>query len=75
MNLVEIRPAGVADSAEIARLFLISSDGLAEYIWSRMAEPGETAEQAGARPYARWASPSPTKTVCWPWPPMGVSSA
>ena len=53
MNLVEIRPAGVADSAEIARLFLISSDGLAEYIWSGMAEPGETAEQAGARRYAR----------------------
>jgi ribosomal protein S18 acetylase RimI-like enzyme len=53
MREIEIRPAGTNDCTEIARLFLISSDGLAEYIWSRFAEPGETAEQAGARRYAR----------------------
>jgi GNAT superfamily N-acetyltransferase len=52
-NEIAIRPATVEDSAEIARLFLISSHGLAAYIWSRLAEPGETVEQAGARRYAR----------------------
>jgi GNAT superfamily N-acetyltransferase len=34
---------------EIARLFLMASEGLAEYIWSRMAEPGESLLEAGAR--------------------------
>ncbi len=51
--MVNIRPAVKDDSADIARLFLISSDGLAEYIWSEVAEPGETAAEAGARRYAR----------------------
>ena len=53
MDDVTFRPGRREDSAMIAKLFLISSDGLAEYIWSQMAEPGETAEQAGARRYAR----------------------
>ncbi len=51
--MVKIRPAVKQDSADIARLFLISSDGLAEYIWSHVAEPGETVAEAGARRYAR----------------------
>ena len=51
--MVEIRQAVKEDSADIARLFLISSDGLAEYIWSQVAEPGETVAEAGARRYAR----------------------
>ena len=51
--MVNIRPAVKEDSADIARLFLISSDGLAEYIWSHVAEPGETVAEAGARRYAR----------------------
>ena len=50
MERVRIRQAVKADSADIARLFLISSDGLAEYIWSQVTEPGES---AGARRYAR----------------------
>ncbi len=52
-GLVEIRRAAKQDSADIARLFLISSDGLAEYIWSKIAGPGETIAEAGARRYAR----------------------
>ena len=48
-----LRPAGKEDSAAIARLFLISSDGLAEYIWSRQAEAGEAVADVGARRYAR----------------------
>lgn len=51
--MVKIRPAVREDSADIARLYLISSDGFAEYIWSGVAEPGETVAEAGARRYAR----------------------
>lgn len=53
MNDLTIRPAERGDSAIIAELFLISSDGLAEYIWSKIALPGETPAAAGARRYAR----------------------
>jgi len=48
-----LRPAAKEDSAAIARLFLISSDGLAEYIWSRQAAAGEAVADVGARRYAR----------------------
>ncbi len=34
MEQVRVRQAVKKNSAEIARLFLVSSDGLAEYIWS-----------------------------------------
>jgi hypothetical protein len=48
-NALFIRPARREDCFEIARLFLMASEGLAEYIWSRMAEPGESLIEAGAR--------------------------
>ena len=48
-----VRRARADDAGEIARLFLISSDGLASYIWSRMAKPGETLAAVGAARYAR----------------------
>ncbi len=51
--MINFRQAVKEDSADIARLFLISSDGLAEYIWSKIAEPGETVLEAGTRRYAR----------------------
>ena len=50
---VTLRPASREDAPLIARLFLISSDGLAEYIWSRLAAPGEALAEVGARRYAR----------------------
>lgn len=53
MSDVTIRPAIREDSADIARLFLISSDGLAEYIWRTLAEPGQSLEAVGATRYAR----------------------
>jgi GNAT superfamily N-acetyltransferase len=53
MDKAGLRPAVKADSEAIARLFLISSDGLAAYIWSRLAEPGEELAAVGARRYAR----------------------
>jgi ribosomal protein S18 acetylase RimI-like enzyme len=48
-----IRAARKEDSAAIAAMFFISSEGLAAYIWGRMAEPGESPEAVGARRYAR----------------------
>jgi ribosomal protein S18 acetylase RimI-like enzyme len=48
-----LRAATPDDCADIARLFLISSDGLAAYIWSRMDMPGLSLEEIGRRRYAR----------------------
>jgi ribosomal protein S18 acetylase RimI-like enzyme len=48
-----VRQAYADDAGEIARLFLISSDGLASYIWSKTARPGETLAEVGAARYAR----------------------
>lgn len=48
-----IRPARVADAGAIARMFLVSSDGLAAYIWGLLAAPGEALEEVGTRRYAR----------------------
>ncbi|MCV0395792.1 MAG: GNAT family N-acetyltransferase [Rhizobiaceae bacterium] len=50
---VTLRHATATDAGEIAKLFLISSDGLARYIWSRIARPGEALEDVGAARYAR----------------------
>lgn len=48
-----IRPARPEDCGDIARLFMISSDGLAEYIWRQVAEDGESLLETGRRRYAR----------------------
>lgn len=48
-----LRPACAEDAGAIARLFLVSSDGLAAYIWGLMAAPGESLEAVGQRRYAR----------------------
>ncbi|QAX87333.1 GNAT family N-acetyltransferase [Pseudomonas sp. DTU12.3] len=50
---VEFRPARRTDAREIARLFQISSEGAADYIWSQLAEPGEALLDVGERRYAR----------------------
>jgi GNAT superfamily N-acetyltransferase len=52
-NTLFIRPATREDCFEIAQFFLMASEGLAEYIWSRMAEPGESLIEAGARRCSR----------------------
>jgi ribosomal protein S18 acetylase RimI-like enzyme len=57
MDRLEIRAARAEDCADIARLFLISSDGLAAYIWEQEAAPGESLEAVGARRYARTGVP------------------
>lgn len=50
---VTIRPARPEDCGDIAMLFLISSDGLAEYIWSQAGAAGESLLETGRRRYAR----------------------
>lgn len=47
------RPASKADCAVIARLYGISSDGVADYIWTSLAESGEDILDVGRRRYER----------------------
>ncbi len=53
MSDAVIRPARREESAEIAKLFLISSDGLAAYIWSQIERPGLSLIEIGAERYTR----------------------
>lgn len=50
---VLFRPGVRADARDIARLFQISSEGCADYIWSKLAQPGEELLDVGAIRYAR----------------------
>ena len=50
---VLFRPAVRADAREIARLFQISSEGCADYIWSQIAQPGQSLLDVGEQRYAR----------------------
>lgn len=47
------RPATKADCAAIASLYRISSDGVADYIWTKLAKPGEDILDVGRRRYER----------------------
>lgn len=47
------RRARVEDCGEIAALYSISSDGVADYIWRKLAGPGEDPLVVGERRYAR----------------------
>ncbi|WP_375174613.1 GNAT family N-acetyltransferase [Pseudooceanicola sp.] len=49
----DIRRAEQKDAAEIAGLFLISSDGLATYIWRKLATDDTSLAAVGAARYAR----------------------
>lgn len=46
-----IRPATKQDCAAIARLYSISSDGVADYIWTKLAKPGEDIFEVGRKRY------------------------
>ena len=48
-----IRPARPEDCGDIAMLFLLSSGGLAEYIWSQAGPEGASLLETGRRRYAR----------------------
>jgi len=51
MQNARIRPAQKSDCRRIAELYLIASDGVSAYVWSRMAEDGEDLLDAGQRRY------------------------
>jgi len=53
MSEPALRPARREDCRDIAALYRISSDGVADYIWSKLAEPGEDPLAVGQRRYAR----------------------
>ena len=48
-----IRPAHPEDCGDIAMLFLLSSGGLAEYIWSQAGPEGASLLETGRQRYAR----------------------
>jgi len=50
---IQLRSARRAESRTIAELYRMSSDGVADYIWSQLAKPGEDVLDIGARRYAR----------------------
>lgn len=52
-TLISIRPGEREDSARIARLVMIASDGLAEYTWSRIDAPGLSLLEIGEQRLAR----------------------
>ena len=52
-----IRPARKGDCRRIAELYRISSDGVADYIWTKLAQPGEDILDVGRRRYEREGTP------------------
>lgn len=48
-----IRPARKEDCAAIAALYSVSSDGVADYIWTRLADPGQDILEVGRQRYER----------------------
>lgn len=52
-----IRPALKSEARRIAELYRISSDGVADYIWTKLARPGEDILDVGRRRYEREGTP------------------
>jgi len=50
---IHLRPARVEECRAIAELFRMASSGVADYIWTGLAQPGEDLIDAGARRYRR----------------------
>ena len=57
MNDAAIRPACKRDCASIARLYSISSGGVADYIWTKLAETGQDILDDGRQRYEREGTP------------------
>lgn len=53
MGEINIRPATKEDCGKIAALYSISSDGVADYIWTKLAAPGEDILDVGKKRYER----------------------
>ncbi len=52
-----IRPARRSECRRIAELYRISSDGIADYIWAKLARPGEDVLEVGRKRYEREGTP------------------
>src|SRR5262245_15428636 len=52
-----IRPARKSECRRIAELYRISSDGVADYIWTKLAQAGEDILDVGRRRYEREGTP------------------
>jgi len=52
-----IRPARKSECRRIAELYRISSDGIADYIWTKLSPPGEDILDVGRRRYEREGTP------------------
>lgn len=50
---IQFQPAQKSDCRTIASLYSISSDGVADYIWKKLAQPGEDLLDVGQRRYER----------------------
>ncbi len=50
---IRFRPAHRSECRIIAQLYSTASDGVADYIWTQLAGPGEDMLDVGARRYAR----------------------
>ena len=53
MNKPLFRPARKEDCHAIAALYSISSDGVADYIWTKLAGPGQDILSVGQKRYER----------------------
>lgn len=53
MHELTFRAARKSEARVIAALYRIASDGVADYVWTRLAKPGEALLDVGARRYAR----------------------
>ena len=51
--IIRLAPASRHDCRRIAELFQISSDGVADYIWSQLAAPEQSLLQVGQKRYER----------------------
>jgi len=52
-----IRPARKSECRRIAELYRVSSDGVADYIWTKLGRPGEDILDVGRRRYEREGTP------------------
>lgn len=52
-----IRPARRSECRRVAQFYRISSDGVADYIWTKLARPGEDLLEVGRRRYEREDTP------------------
>lgn len=57
LERILFRPARRDESKTIARLFSMASDGVADYVWTKYAKPGEDILDAGERRYSGESSP------------------